>query len=62
MSAVDHSVPMVAPVFYAGQIIGLISDIPTVQELFDRIVGEARDLMTCRFPAVVQEVASSSAG
>lgn len=38
-------------VFSAGQIVGLIRDVPTVQELFDRIIGEARELMTERLPA-----------
>ena len=42
-------------VFSAGQIIGLIHDIPSVQELFDRIVSEAREIMTQRLPGVVQE-------
>jgi NAD(P)H-dependent flavin oxidoreductase YrpB (nitropropane dioxygenase family) len=46
-------------VFSAGQIIGMIHEIPTVQELFDQIVAEARDLMTRRLPAVVGDMAST---
>jgi nitronate monooxygenase len=42
-----------AGVFSAGQIIGLIRDIPTVKELMDRIVGEALEIMTRRFPAML---------
>ena len=41
-------------VFSSGQVIGLIRDVPTVQELFDRIVGEATALMTQRLPGMVQ--------
>ncbi len=41
-------------VFSSGQVIGLIRDVPTVQELFDRIVGEATDLMTKSLPGVVR--------
>ena len=41
-------------VFSAGQVIGMIRDVPTVQELFDRIVGEATELMTGSLPAVVR--------
>lgn len=42
-------------VFSAGQVVGMIRDIPTVQELFDRIVTEATDLLSNRLPGVVQE-------
>jgi nitronate monooxygenase len=38
-----------AAVMSAGQVVGLIRDIPTVQELMDRIIGEAREIMTRRF-------------
>ena len=41
-------------VFSAGQVIGLIRDVPTVQELFDRIISEATELMTKKLPSVVQ--------
>lgn len=41
-------------VFSSGQVIGLIRDVPTVQELFDRIVGEATALMTQRLPGMVR--------
>ena len=41
-------------VISAGQIIGMIRDVPTVQELFDRIVGEATELMTTQLPDVVR--------
>ena len=36
-------------VMSAGQVVGLIKDIPSVQELMDRIIGEAREIMTSRF-------------
>ncbi len=42
-------------VFSAGQVIGLIHSIPSVQELFDEIVGEARELLTKRLPSIVQD-------
>lgn len=42
-------------VFSAGQVVGLIRDIPTVQELFDRIVEEAREIMLDRLPGIVEE-------
>lgn len=42
-------------VFSAGQIVGLIRDVPSVQELFDHIVGEARAIMTERLPGMVRE-------
>ena len=41
-------------VFSAGQVIGMIRDVPTVQELFDRIVGEATQLMTDRLPGMIE--------
>lgn len=41
-------------VFSSGQVIGMIRDVPTVQELFDRIVGEATDLMTGTLPGMVR--------
>ena len=41
-------------VFSAGQVIGMIRDVPTVQELFDRIVGEATALMTRQLPGMVR--------
>ena len=41
-------------VFSSGQVIGLIRDVPTVQELFDRIVGEATALMTQQLPGMVR--------
>ncbi len=47
-------------VFSAGQVIGMIRDVPTVQELFDRIIAEATDLMTYRLPAVVGNGTSNS--
>ncbi len=47
-------------VFSAGQVIGLIRDVPSVQELFDRIIGEATELMTARLPAVVRHGASQN--
>ena len=44
---------MEAGVMSAGQIVGLIHDIPTVQELMDRIITEAREIMTTRFLAIL---------
>ena len=49
---------MSSGVFSAGQIIGLIHDVPTVRELFDRIISEARELIAQRLPKVVQDMAS----
>ena len=40
-------------VMSAGQVTGLIRDIPSVQELMDRIIGEAREIMTSRFGAIL---------
>jgi nitronate monooxygenase len=37
----------------AGQVVGLIRDIPSVQDLMDRIIGEAREIMTSRFGAIL---------
>ncbi len=45
-------------VFSAGQVVGMIRDVPTVQELFDRIVGEATELMTHQLPGMVRNGAS----
>ena len=42
-------------VFSAGQIVGMIRSVPSVQELFDEIVGEARELLTKRLPNIVQD-------
>lgn len=39
-------------VFSAGQVIGMIHDVPTVQELFDRIIGEATDLIRRGLPSM----------
>ena len=47
-------------VFSAGQVIGMIRDVPTVQELFDRIIGEATELMTERLPGMIQNGAASA--
>ncbi len=47
-------------VFSAGQVIGMIRDVPTVQELFDRIVGEATELMTQQLPDMVRNGAGGS--
>ncbi len=41
-------------VFSSGQVIGMIRDVPTVQQLFDRIVGDATDLMTGTLPGMVR--------
>lgn len=47
-------------VFSAGQVTGMIRDIPTVQELFDRIVGEAEALMTRQLPDMARNGARSA--
>ncbi len=47
-------------VFSAGQVIGMIRDVPTVQELFDSIVGEATQLMTRQLPTMAGNGASAS--
>ena len=47
-------------VFSAGQVIGMIRDVPTVKELFDRIIGEATELMTARLPGMIQNGAASA--
>ena len=39
-------------VFSAGQVIGMIRDVPTVQQLFDRIVGDASRIMSHRLPTM----------
>ena len=39
-------------VFSAGQVIGMIRDVPTVQQLFDRIVGDASRIMSRRLPVM----------
>jgi nitronate monooxygenase len=36
-------------IFWAGMVQGLIHDIPTVQELMDRIMAEAEDIVNNRF-------------
>jgi nitronate monooxygenase len=45
---------MEAGVMAAGQIVGLIRDIPTVQELMDRIIREAVETVTDRFGPVLR--------
>ena len=40
-------------VMSAGQVVGLIKDIPSVQELMDRIIAEAREIMTKGFGAIL---------
>ena len=44
-------------VFWAGMVQGLIHDIPTVQEVIDRIVGEAEAIVRARLDAMVGIVA-----
>ena len=43
-----------AGLVWAGQVQGLIHDIPTVAELIDRIVREARDIIERRLPAFLK--------
>ncbi len=47
-------------VLSAGQIVGMIRDVPTVQELFDRIIGEATEIITNQLPAVVGAAGSGT--
>jgi nitronate monooxygenase len=42
-----------AAVMSAGQIVGLIQDIPTVRELMDRIIGDAREILRRRFSEIL---------
>ena len=42
-----------AGLVWAGQVQGLIHDIPTVAELMARIVREATDIIKSRLPALV---------
>jgi len=44
---------MDSAVIAAGQVTGLIRDIPSVQELVDRIIAEAREIMTSRFGKIL---------
>lgn len=44
---------LAAGVFWAGQTQGLISDIPTVQELIERIVEEATAIISLRLPTLL---------
>ena len=46
---------MEAGVLAAGQIVGLIRDIPTVQELMDQIIRDAREVMITRFRSILGE-------
>ena len=39
---------MTKGVFWAGMVQGLIHDIPTVQELIDRIIGDAEEILDAR--------------
>ena len=39
---------MTKGVFWAGMIQGLIHDIPSVQELIDRIIGDAEEILDMR--------------
>jgi NADH:quinone reductase (non-electrogenic) len=40
-------------IFWAGMVQGLIHDIPTCQELIDRIIGEAEEIVRGRFGAML---------
>lgn len=44
-------------VMSAGQVTGLVHDVPSVAELFERIIGEARTLMSDRLPAIAAQTA-----
>lgn len=47
-------------VMSAGQVMGLIKDVPTVKELIDRIVSEAEDIIKNRFGSIVGEPVDSA--
>jgi len=40
-------------IFWAGMVQGLIHDIPTCQELIDRIIGEAQEIVKARFAGML---------
>ena len=44
---------MTAGVFWAGQVQGLIHDIPTVKELIDRIMAEAHEIVRARLGGLI---------
>lgn len=41
-------------VISAGEVVGLINDIPTVQELFDRMISETIEIVSKRLPSIVK--------
>jgi nitronate monooxygenase len=40
-------------IWWTGMVMGLIHDIPTVQELIDRIVSEAEEIITAKLAKVI---------
>lgn len=48
-------------VWSVGQVQGLIRDVPTVAQLIDRIVGEARELVERRLPGLIAAAGSGAA-
>jgi nitronate monooxygenase len=44
---------MDAGAWSCGMVAGLIHDVPTVQELIDRIMREAQDIITARLAGMV---------
>jgi NAD(P)H-dependent flavin oxidoreductase YrpB (nitropropane dioxygenase family) len=47
---------MDAGAWSCGMVVGLINDIPSVQELIDRIMEEAEQLITRRFAGFLEPV------
>ena len=41
-------------IFWAGMVQGLIHDVPTVQELIDRIIGEAEAIVNERLGGMLR--------
>ncbi len=62
MMANRRSVLTAAPLrsWSAGQIQGLIHDVPTVKELVERIVAEAEEIINARLAAMTQRFAQAA--
>jgi nitronate monooxygenase len=52
---------MDAGAWSCGMVVGLIHDVPTVGELIERIIGEARTLVRRRFAGLLQDAAAAAA-
>jgi nitronate monooxygenase len=40
-------------IWSVGQVVGLIRDVPTVKELIDRIIAEAKEIVSSRLPSMI---------